>query len=279
MSFRAKYRIVVIVAAWIAMSLSSCNTFKYVPDNQYLLSKSKISIDNKSINKLELKAYLKQRPNTKILGFWRFHLGLYNLSGKKNEEGLLKRIGEAPVIYNSFLTQKSKEEFERFMHNKGYYQAKITDTIIYKKEKKAEVYYSIIANSPHLIRSYKTEILDDSIKAYARGDSAGTLIKLNGTFDTDVLASESKRILNHYQNSGFYRINKNEIYFEADTLKVPKRVDLKLVVDKVNTSDDPAIVKKSVHQRYTFRNFYFLTDYESQKTAFARGRRSYCGEE
>ena len=256
---------VVIVASWIAMSLSSCNTFKYVPDNQYLLSKSKISIDNKSINKLELKAYLKQRPNTKILGFWRFHLGLYNLSGKKNEEGLLKRIGEAPVIYNSFLTQKSKEEFERFMHNKGYYQAKITDTIIYKKEKKAEVYYSIIANSPHLIRSYKTEILDDSIKAYARGDSAGTLIRLNGTFDTDVLASESKRILNHYQNSGFYRINKNEIYFEADTLKVPKRVNLKLVVDKVNTSDDPAIVKKSVHQRYTFRNFYFLTDYESQK--------------
>lgn len=265
MSFRVKYRIVVIVASWIAMSLSSCNTFKYVPDNQYLLSRSKISIDNKSINKLELKAYLKQRPNTKILGFWRFHLGLYNLSSQKNEEGLLKRIGEAPVIYNPFLTQKSKEEFERFMHNKGYYQAKITDTVIYKKKKKAEVYYSIIANSPHLIQSYKSEVLDDSIRTYARGDSAKTLIKLNGIFDTDVLAAESKRVINSYQNKGFYRINKNEIYFEADTLKTPNRVNLKLVVDKVNTSDDPAIVKKSDHQRYTFRNFYFHTDYESQK--------------
>ena len=261
-----------IVAALVAVGMSSCRTVKYVPDNQFLLSKSKISVDNRSINKNELKNYLKQRPNTKILGFWRFHLGLYNLSAKKNETGILKRIGEAPVILVPYLAEKSKEEFARFMHNKGYFQAKVTDTIIYKKNKKAEVYYTIISNVPHRIKSYKTEILDDSMKVLSKGDSTKSLIKLNGTFDTDVLAAESKRVLNDFQNKGFYRVDKSEIYFEADTLKAAKSVDLKLVVEKEDISDDPAVVSERNHQRFTFRNFYFYTDYESQKQLFAENR-------
>jgi len=248
--------------------MSSCSTVKYVPENQHLLIKSKITVDNKSINKLELKNYLKQKPNTKILGFWRFHLGLYNLSGKNNEDGIFKRIGEPPVIFSAYLTEKSKDEFRRYIHNKGYYQAKVTDTIIYKKNRKVEVYYTINTGAPHRIKSYKTEILDSSIRRLGNADSAKTLIRINGTFDTDVLALESKRVLNHFQNEGFYRINKNEIYFEADTTKAPKSVNLKLLVDKENISEDPTVGMERDHQRFTFRNFYFYTDFESQKQLF-----------
>jgi len=261
-----------MVAALVAIGLNSCRTVKYVPDNQFLLAKSKISVDNSSIDKGELKNYLKQRPNTRILGFWRFHLGLYNLSSKKKETGILKRIGEAPVILIPFLTKKSKEEFERFMHNKGYFDAKVSDTIIYKRNKRAEVYYTIVSNAPHRIKSYKSEILDDSMKVQSKGDSTKSLIKLNGIFDTDVLAAESKRVLNNFQNVGFYHANKSEIFFEADTLKAPKSVNLKLVVEKENISDDPAVVLERNHQRYTFRNFYFYTDYESQKQLFSENR-------
>jgi len=272
LGFRDKYRIIIVIAAFVAMGLTSCRTVKYVPENQYLLSKSKISVDNKSINKVELKMFMKQKPNTKILGFWRFHLGLYNLSSRKKEDGIFKRIGEPPVIYSAYLTQMSKEEFQRFMRNKGFYQAKVTDTVIYRKNQKAEVYYTIIANAPHRIKSYKTEILDDSIKALSKGDSTKTVIKLNGPFDTDVLAAESKRVLNRYQNEGFFRINKNEIYFEADTTKAPKSVNLNLVIERENISNDPAVVQERNHQRFTFRNFYFYTDYETQKQLFSENR-------
>jgi outer membrane protein assembly factor BamA len=154
------------------------------------------------------------------------------------------------------------------MRNKGYYQAIVTDSVVYKKNKKAEVYYRIIANAPHLIKSYKTEILDGAIKALSKEDSSKSLIKLNGRFDTDILADESKRVLTNYQNNGFYHANKNEIYFEADTLKAPKSVNLKLVVERENISDDPAVVSERDHQKYTFRKFYFYTNYESQKQLF-----------
>ena len=113
MSFRSKIRIVWVVVAFVAIWFTSCRTVKYVPDNQFLLSKSKIMVDSKTISIIELKTYLKQRPNTRILGFWRFHLGLYNLSSKNDTNGIFKRIGEAPVIYSDYLSQRSKDEFVR----------------------------------------------------------------------------------------------------------------------------------------------------------------------
>ena len=165
----------------------------------YLLVKSQILVDNKFIDKIELKTYLKQKPNTRIFGFWRFHLGLYNLSNPKKEDDLFKRIGEAPVIYSPDLTERSKVEFTRYMHNKGYYQARVTDTVVLKKNKKAEVYYKILTSTPHLIKLYQTEIRDKGLGELSKGDSLKTLIKLNGRFDTDVLADEGKRILNNFQ--------------------------------------------------------------------------------
>ena len=246
----------------------SCSSVKFVPDNQYLLSKSKISVDNTSINRIELRTYLKQRANTKILGFWRFHLGLYNLSSKNKKDDILKRIGEAPVIYNEYLADKSKEEFQRYMQNKGYYQAKVTDTVIYNGSKKVEVYYRIATNQPHLIHAFKTEIRDGFLKANCRIDTSKSLIKLNSRFDTDILSDESKRVLSTFQNNGYYKVNKNEIYFEADTTKASKNVNLKMVVEKQNVSDDPTVPVLRNHQRYTFRNFYYYTDYEAQKQLF-----------
>ena len=272
MVFRTIYKIGLLMVACAAVGLSSCNTMKYVPDNQYLLLKTEIRSDNKSINKIELKTYLKQRPNTKIFGFWRFHLGMYNLSNPQKEEGIFKRIGEAPVIYSPDLTQKSRGELTRFMHNKGYYQANVTDSVVYRKNRRAEVYYRIRSNTPYQIKSYKTEIRDGAIRALKADDSLKSLIKSKGNFDTDVLANESKRLLNSFQNNGFYRANKNEIYFEADTTKSNRSVDLKMVVEKENVSPGPDTLVERDHQRYTFRNFYFYTDLESQKLIFSENK-------
>ena len=224
-----------------------------------------------------MKIFMKQKPNTKILGFWRFHLWLYNLSSVKNETGWLKRIGEAPVIYSAYLAQKSKEEFTRYMHNKGFYEAKVTDTLLFTKKKRAEVYYSIVANKPYLINSFKAEILDDSIKAVLPFDSIKTLVRENNRFDIDVLAIKSKRVLRNLQNNGFYKANKDEIYFEADTFRTRRQADLKMFIDKENISTDPDIEKLNNHERYTFRNIYYYTDEELQKQPFAENKTDISG--
>ena len=55
--------------------LSGCFPTRHVPEGQHLLVKSKIKVDDPKVDKDELYTYLKQRPNRKILGLFRFHLG------------------------------------------------------------------------------------------------------------------------------------------------------------------------------------------------------------
>ena len=66
---------------------SSCKITKYVPEGEYLLTKSSIvfikdSIKNQkeNIDVQQMSSLLKQKPNRKILLGFRFHLRMYNLS-------------------------------------------------------------------------------------------------------------------------------------------------------------------------------------------------------
>jgi hypothetical protein len=58
----------------------SCSNLKYVPDNEYLLNNVDVKLDNQELDKEKLYSYIRQRENTRILGFLKFHLWLYNLS-------------------------------------------------------------------------------------------------------------------------------------------------------------------------------------------------------
>ena len=246
-----------------------CQTNKYVPEKNFLLSKVVIQTDKKIIDKNTLKSYLKQKPNTRIFGFWRFHLGLYNLSGKNKENGWLKRIGEAPVIYDPYLTTKTREEFERYMHSKGYFNAVISDSAILKSNGKAVVYYYVQANRPYTIRSYETVIRDDSLRHLLSKSGNESLIKPKALFDSDLLGTESQRLLKKIQNEGFYKSTKNIFYFEADSLRKDRSVDLKLVIEKESIGDSTDQILKRNHERYTFRNFYYLNEKDIQTSLFS----------
>ncbi|MBE0655234.1 MAG: hypothetical protein IH594_15645 [Bacteroidales bacterium] len=64
--------------------MSSCRTVKYVPENEYLLDKYVIKGQKAEIDKDELKNYVRQKPNKKILCL-KFHLSLYNLSNLEKD--------------------------------------------------------------------------------------------------------------------------------------------------------------------------------------------------
>ena len=122
----------------------SCSPTKYIGKDEYLLDRVKVKVDDYKLNRSDLKRNIRQKPNTRILGVARFHLGLYNLSGrneKKKFNQWLRRIGEAPVIYDPFMTQRSASQIELYLHNKGFYDAQVTDTVFYKKKKALVEYY------------------------------------------------------------------------------------------------------------------------------------------
>ncbi len=110
----------------VIIILNSCSTTKHVPKNKHLLIRNNIKLsEGEKINKYEVKKIIKQTPNKTIFGgLLKFHLGIYNLTNKNNENPInkyLQRIGEKPVILDYQLTTKSKLQIERYFRNKGYF--------------------------------------------------------------------------------------------------------------------------------------------------------------
>ena len=232
----------------------SCNSTKFVPEGKYLLNKISVKIDDKSIKRDQLKTHIRQKENLRILGVMKFHLWLYNLSSGKNENSWLKRIGEAPVLYDEFQTQRSREQLSIFLKNKGFYNAIVNDSLVIDQGKrKLNLIFDIEAKRPYRIRNYVYSIKDVNLRNVILKDSINRLIKTNDIFDVDVLNAERQRISVYLKNRGYYMFTEEFISFQADTNFYNDRVDLIVNVDDALLNNDETEVVE--HQKYKIRNY------------------------
>ena len=209
--------------------LFSCSTVKYVPENEYLLNKATIKVNNKDIEKEELNSFLRQKENLRILGVVNFHLWLYSRSPENKPNSWFRKIGEAPVIYNEGLTERSKTQLIQYLHNKGYYNAQVIEEVAqHPKKPKVNVVYNINAGEPYRIRKINYPFSDSTLRNLffeAKGDrwiSAGQI------FDIDQLDKNRQKITDLFKNHGYYYFDKNTIYYLADTTYYTNEVDLEL---------------------------------------------------
>ncbi len=251
-----KYRSIFVFL--VLLLFSACNSTKYVPEGKYMLNKVEIQVDDESLSKEELKAHVKQKGNLRILGIIKFHLGLYNLSSPKREKDWLKRIGEAPVIYEEYQTQRSIDQMNVYLRNKGFYNAVIVDSLKqYSRKPKVDQIYRVIAGQPYHIRNFSVECEDPAVKLYLENDSVHRRIKMNRIFDVDVLNAERNRITRMLKNNGYYSFSQDYIGFEADTAIGNKEVDLVMKIDDAN----PQKGIYEPHKRYKVRHFFVRSDF------------------
>ncbi len=248
--------------------VGACRSTKYVPDGAYLLNKVEIENTAKDLTKEELKYYVRQKENVKILGFWRFHLGLYNLSGKDDSKGFnkwLRKIGEEPVLYDELLKQKSSEQLGIFLKNKGYYQARVTDTLIVQRNKKAKVKYTINPGERYHLNKLDYRIDDDSIRSYILADTINTLLKSGKPFDADLHDDERKRITQSMRNQGFYNFRKDFVYYMADSAIGNYRVNDSLIIvkDRIQLAGKADSIIS--HKKYKIKDVYFIVGYDPQQ--------------
>ena len=234
--------------------LAGCNSTRFVPEGKYLLNKIKVNADYNKFKREELKTHIRQKENLKILGVIKFHLGIYNLSSEKKENDWLKRIGEAPVLYDEFQTLRSKEQLLIYLKNKGYYNAFVSDSItVDQDKKKLNLTFDIQAGEPYRIRNYFYAIKDMNLRSIILKDSVDQLLKSNDIFDLDVLNAERQRITRYLKDRGFFKFTEEYISFQADTSFYNHRVDLTIQIDDALLKNDEAEVVN--HQKYKIRNY------------------------
>lgn len=246
--------------------LFSCSPTKRVSETDYLLDKSKIKVDQGKVSKEELKKYIRQRSNKRILGL-RFHLWLYNMANPEKEKGIsgwLRKIGEEPVIYDEFLKIKSTEQLKGYLQSKGYYDSQVDDTVHYKK-KRVKVNYHITTNEPIIIRSLSYLIHDKEIESIVMHDSPNSLIKIGANFDTDMLQEERERLEQLLKQKGYYNFNKQFVNYLADSTSNNFMVNLTLVIKKFQQIDSNKVTIHRDHKKYKINKVYVITDFDPRQ--------------
>jgi len=207
-----------------------CNSTKYVPRDKYLLNSIKINIHNNDINKKELKSYVRQKENKKILGFFRFHLWLYNLSNTNKQKGInkyLQNVGEEPVLWDRDLANRSVKQMRLYLSKKGYYNASVYDSIIFHK-KKADVTYFVNTNKPYIIRNISYFFEDTTIRNLVFSDTINSKIKRGAVYDEDNLLNERIRYEYLLRNNGYFNFNRDFIGFEPDSSISHQNIDIEI---------------------------------------------------
>lgn len=243
----------------LSLFLGGCSVSKFIPEGSYLLDEVKIESDNKEVKPSEMSLYVRQTPNAKWFSLVKLPLYIYSASGTDSTHWMnrfLRKIGDAPRIYDARLAEETRSQMQQAIQNKGYMGARVE----LKEETKGnrlKAIYQITTGEPYVVDHISFDIPDFQVHNYLMADSTRSLLKEGMVLDVNVLDAERQRMTDILQNEGYYRFNKDFITYQADTLRGSKKVDLKLNVlpYRRKQEDMPA-----AHEQYTVRSVNYLLD-------------------
>jgi len=280
-----------IIVIFILGFLFSCSPTKYIPKGEHLLHSYETKTDDKTVANFEFYAYVKQKPNKKIFGL-PLYARIYNTINPEKEAKREKRrkvkedkmnmrrlkkgkeprekialsrtvlkIGEKPVIYDENQSRKTSKQLELFLKNKGYYLAKVKDSVAFN-DKKAKVTYKINPGKPYTIRNYKDSITDTEVSSIVSNYLKKSKIKKGKVLESELLTQERTKITELLYNQGYYQFSKEYIYFSIDTFIGNNQADILLSIKNPKEQLPDGEMEETTHVKFLFDALSILPDYE-----------------
>ncbi|WDF56913.1 translocation and assembly module lipoprotein TamL [Mucilaginibacter sp. KACC 22063] len=229
--------------------LSACSLTRKLKDNQALVRHVKIKGVDKEFDEA---AYLyidkAQQPNN-----WlnlQFYL-TFSKNGKRN-------IGEAPSVLDSNLVEYSRLQIQKFLRNKGYLKAKVTDSVAIKN-KRASLTFTAEEGPLFHIRKFQDSIADPNVrKLYRTNRSVFSHIQPGGRFDTDSLAYDRDEFYLVMRRNGYFDFVRPYITFNYDSTFNASVVDLKVIISNP--------IGKASHPVYTINNTFISVTNSNGRT-------------
>ncbi len=245
--------------------LISCNSTRKIQEDQFLLKRNKININNNKIGNDIITGLIKQQPNKKFLGI-KFKLAFYNLAREENPKGFskfLKKIGEPPVVLDTALTNTTLKKIELYMDNHGYFQSEVEKSIDYSRKKKAIVTYKIHATQPYVLNEINYIIEDTNIKKIIFTTQKKSLLKTGDNYNIEEFDNERERITVNLKNQGYFAFVKDYIVYKVDSALNNHSMNVTVMLRNplVNSPLYPDSLISTVHKRYKIRSIFIYPEY------------------
>ena len=188
----------------------SCNTTKYLDEDQALLKENKIKfesdkgITDKFSLRTDLLSLIEQKPNSRYIGIKREWL--YLKAQEMDEDRWLTRQmlrqGEEPTIYDSSSTNESMRDIKNYMFNQGFFETDVKHDLQVKK-KKAFSTYLVDPNELFIIDELNYTSGDPGITQLLDSLEATSLLELGQPIEDSKYKQEKARITKAFLNQGY----------------------------------------------------------------------------
>ena len=200
--------------------LVGCSTTRLVPEGEYRLASNKIEVSGDGkIGASDLTPYLRQQSNSYLAFGWNPFLNIYNWSNGSGRDinGFWEKIGTPPVVFSPSLVQSTVDNMTTRLEYLGYYNAKVVPEISYVR-RLAKVRYLVDTGERRTIDEVVYDIPEGEFAADFYADTAAVSVGPGDFLSEESLEAETARGAAHFRDLGYYRFNKNNYFFEADTL-------------------------------------------------------------
>lgn len=282
---------------FISLVFTSCNSVKRVGENEHLLTKNSVYVNNTKTSDSKLSELITLKPNSKTLGL-PLSLYFYNIGnknkpqtptewGKKNPKSykFIKNVfsekqsiayaksliglnnwflrnGEAPVVIDYPKIRKSVRNLNTYYKTKGYFQSKVEFDTILNNNKKGTVEYYIETGAPTLLDSITTNIESPILDSIYQLNQEKSFLKKGDIFDQQNFIDEAARITKLFRNNGVYHFSENYIgFYDLDDSNPYFRTNVKLIIsgERIVEKDGDYVAKELKIQK--LRNINVYTDY------------------
>lgn len=252
----------------VCVIFSSCSLTKYVPEGSRLLNREYVKSDIPEFKDLDLNPYLAQKPNPGIFGKYRLQLRVYNMSGadtSKWRNRIFRKMGEAPVIYEPNAVLLSMKRLKQYASNCGYLNASVSVDSVMKK-KRMNLTYTINGGEPYRLRNMEFDIKDDSIRKFVYRDTINFPVKRGDLFDANKLETGRQTVIDNIRNEGFYYLDKDNLFLEADSVHGEHLIDVVLKSRPSLRTQSDGTVEVVPQSRLKIRNVNIFPWYDQQRT-------------
>lgn len=285
-----------ILALLIFISISSCNSVKYVAKDKFLLKKNTITVNDKKSIDENLTDYIVQRPNQLVLGV-PLPLYLHNSGNKLSDSTYINwlrknpnthrfiskvfsekqvvrignsykglhnwfiKSGEEPVVLDSLKSQLTAKKLGLHYINEGYFKNKVSINYSFNKNQKAKVAYNVTKNNPFLIDSIFIDIKSQILDSLYQTEKQHSFLKSNERYRDYNFREESKRLTKQFRNSGIYHFSENSIgFYELDSTNTNYKTNVLVQIeDQIIEKNDSIYARTYVP--YKINKVSIFTDF------------------
>lgn len=174
------------------------------------------------------------------------------------KEWLKYKIGEPPVVFDSLYFNKSIEQLNALLKNKGFYYGNVEGKVHYKKHQKSKVFYRINSGLPYVIDSVYLKSENEVVKNLFHEFELNNSLN-NQVFESGKLENYRNTLSKYFRNKGVYNFNSSFISFLVDTNKRKMNVSLGIIISEKLITDEgtkDSLVYKS-HEKVYVQDVHF----------------------